>query len=379
MASKSRSADRPRSRADVLERPDYGWIWKPLAALAGIYLVAVVALGMWWSRAPAPFDVERATATQRDAVAASAAETATAPAQRGAVTVATLMTLIDTLLDKPGGYLRNDVAPPGVWLDNMPAWEYGVLIQARELAASLPAMFADEAAGLDAVQAPLRHDSRDWLFPGTERKLAQARDALGDRLAGLAGEATGFAATGEGLALWLDRVAERLDEQSRQLSASVADDEIVSQLDVEAAPEETPWYRVDDVFHEARGTGWALGQLMEGVQRDHADVIAAAGATQRWERLRMLLERTQRRMWSPVVLNGSGFGVFANHSLVMASHLLQARDLARSLADDLAQRRLEADASEEAEGEPASTSGAEVSEPEEGGATASGEDEKDES
>ncbi|RUA22905.1 DUF2333 family protein [Billgrantia gudaonensis] len=62
----------------------------------------------------------------------------------------------------------------------------------------------------------------------------------------------------------------------------------------------------------------------------------------------MLLERTQRRMWSPVVLNGSGFGSLPI-TPVMASHLLQARDLARSLADDLAQRRLEADASEAAE------------------------------
>lgn len=379
MALKPRKADRPRSRADMLERPEYGWIWKPLVVLAGIYLVVVVVLGMWWSRAPAPFDVERATAIQRDAVADGAAEAATTPAQRGAVTLATLMTLVDTLLDKPGGYLRNDVAPPGVWLDNMPAWEYGVLLQARELAAALPAMFDEETAELDEVQASLRHDSRDWLYPGTEKRLAQARDALGERLAALTQPGTGFAADGEGLARWLDRVAARLDTQSRSLSASVADDELLSRLDEEARPGETPWYRVDDVFHEARGTGWALVLLVEGVQRDHADVIAAAGASEAWERLRVVLERTQRRLWSPVVLNGSGFGFFANHSLVMANHLLQARDLARSLADDLERERLETDASGEEKGGPASTSGAKVPEPEEGEAPDSGEDEKDES
>ncbi|TFH88116.1 DUF2333 family protein [Billgrantia azerbaijanica] len=341
MAS-TRSADRPRSRADVLERPDYGWIWKPLAGLAGAYLVVVLVLGIWWSRSPAAFDVEQAVAEQRAAVGEP-----TAVAARGAVTVATLMTVVDTLLDKPGGYLRNDMAPPGVWLDNMPAWEYGVLVQARDLAAALPAMVDGEAAVLDEVRGSLQHDSRDWLYPGTEQPLAQARDALGTMLAGFTGEGPGFATDGEGLARWLERVAERLDALSQRLSASVADGEVVGLLDVEAPVDETPWYRVDDVFFEARGTGWALVQLLEGVQRDHADVIAAADASARWARLRAELERSQRRLWSPVVLNGSGFGLFANHSLVMAHYLIQARDLAVALAgalDDQAIRAQDAEA-----------------------------------
>jgi hypothetical protein len=29
-------------------------------------------------------------------------------------------------------------------------------------------------------------------------------------------------------------------------------------------------------------------------------------------------------MWSPIILNGSGFGIFANHSLVMASYISRA-------------------------------------------------------
>jgi hypothetical protein len=36
-----------------------------------------------------------------------------------------------------------------------------------------------------------------------------------------------------------------------------------------------------------------------------------------------------------MVLNGSGFGIFANHSLVMANHMLRARDLARTLSERL--------------------------------------------
>ena len=44
------------------------------------------------------------------------------------------------------------------------------------------------------------------------------------------------------------------------------------------------------------------------------------------------LELTQRRLWSPLILNGTGFGIFANHSLMMANYTLKARDLAQALA-----------------------------------------------
>ena len=36
------------------------------------------------------------------------------------------------------------------------------------------------------------------------------------------------------------------------------------------------------------------------------------------------LEGTQHDLSSPVILNGSGFGLFANHSLVMASYIARA-------------------------------------------------------
>jgi hypothetical protein len=36
------------------------------------------------------------------------------------------------------------------------------------------------------------------------------------------------------------------------------------------------------------------------------------------------LESTQQAVWSPVILNGSGFGFLANHSLVMASYMSRA-------------------------------------------------------
>jgi hypothetical protein len=36
------------------------------------------------------------------------------------------------------------------------------------------------------------------------------------------------------------------------------------------------------------------------------------------------LEEATERMWVPMVLNGHGFGVLANHSLVLASYISRA-------------------------------------------------------
>ena len=51
----------------------------------------------------------------------------------GYSTTNTLIRVVETLLDKRGGYLTNDKFPPGLWLDNMPNWEYGALVQVRDL------------------------------------------------------------------------------------------------------------------------------------------------------------------------------------------------------------------------------------------------------
>lgn len=331
MALSHKGAARRRSRTEVLERPEYGWIWKPLLVLLVIYLVVCLGLGIWWSRTPAGFDVEQAVAEQRGAASGS-------PASRGAVTTAGLMTLVETLLEKPGGYLRNDVAPPGLWLDNMPAWELGVLDQARRLARSLSAMEQSSAPVLEGVQERLMGDSRDWLYPSTEKRLEQALDGLDGYLAALGeGGEAGFGDQGEGLAAWLEAVTGSLDELGLRLSASIGSRDELRDLDIdaEALPTRTPWYRVDDVFFEARGQAWALMHLLEAVQRDQADVLASAGVTERWEQLVAELQRSQRRLWSPLVLNGSGFGIFANHSLVLANHMVRARDLARQVTEGL--------------------------------------------
>ena len=49
------------------------------------------------------------------------------------------------------------------------------------------------------------------------------------------------------------------------------------------------------------------------------------------------LEAAQATVWSPVILNGSGFGLWANHSLVMASYISRANAALIDLRELLAQ------------------------------------------
>ncbi|WP_148253797.1 DUF2333 family protein [Aidingimonas lacisalsi] len=325
-----------RRTSDVLERPEYGWIWKPLLALLVLYLLVTLALGIWWSREPPAFEVDRVVDIQRGD---AAADTAAADEQAGAVTTATLMTLVDTLLDKPGGYLRNDFMPPGLWLDNQPNWEYGVLRQVRDMSSSLSTLAAGSPGVVEEATERFQANSRDWLYPSTERRLQQGTDLLGEYLMALgSGDAAGFRHDGEAVSAWLDRVEERLASLTTRLSASVGESGVIHGLDVdnEEMSSQTPWYKVDDYFYEARGSAWALMHLLRAMEQDQAELFEQAGVDELTAGLMTELERTQRRLWSPVVLNGSGFGIFANHSLMMANHTQRARELIAELSQRLA-------------------------------------------
>jgi len=316
-----------KRRTEVLERPEYGWIWKPLLVLLAIYLLVSLVLGIWWSQRPEPFDVDQATTQWLGSPA-------DAELPRGARLTSSMLTSLDILLEKPGGWLRNDMLLPGVWLDNMPSWEYGVLTQLRILGKALPAMGPAGTGALESANKALLSDSEDWLYPAAEKRYSQAQGALASYLAGIVRGGDGFAATGEGLAGWLDAVSRRFSGLTQQLLASVDDPEALRELGVDdaALPEATPWFRIDNVFFEARGDAWGLLQLLKAARLDYAEVFGKANANTTLERLIAELELAQRRIWSPVILNGSGFGIFANHSLVLANYTQAAAELTGQLA-----------------------------------------------
>ena len=318
-------------------------------AVLGIYLLVCVILGMYWSIAPQPFDVRARAAAY---ASADGREVVT-----GSVTTAALMGVMDTLLTKPGGYTHNDLFPPGVWLDNMPNWEYGVLIQSRDLVRALREVLSrsqsQSTEDVDLVMAEPRFnfDSDSWALPASE---SEYRDGLKyvqkyfDRLSDEQSPDAQFYARADNLRYWLTTVNTRLGSLSQRLSASVGKRRINTDLAGEeaasqstAAPDElevsTPWLEIDDVFYEARGTAWALIQFLRAAEVDFADILRKKNAQVSLQQIIRELEGTQETVWSPMILNGSGFGLMANHSLVMASYISRANAAIIDLRDLLSQ------------------------------------------
>jgi len=88
--------------------------------------------------------------------------------------------------------------------------------------------------------------------------------------------------------------------------------------------DKTSWWQLDNTFYEARGASWALLHFLKAVEIDFADVLEKKNARISLQQIVRELEATQESIWSPVILNGSGFGLLANHSLVMANYISRA-------------------------------------------------------
>lgn len=99
----------------------------------------------------------------------------------------------------------------------------------------------------------------------------------------------------------------------------------------------TPWSQIDDNFYEARGATWALIHFLRAVEIDFKQVLDDKNANASLRQIIRDLEYSQRTVFFPIILNGSGFGVFANHSLTMANYISRANaaisDLRELLSD----------------------------------------------
>ena len=262
----------------------------------------------------------------------------------GYTTTSTLIETVNVLLHKRGGYMSNDVMPPWIFLDNLPNWEFGVLTQVRDLARAMRNDFSrsqtQSTEDLDLAEAdPLFHyDSGRWIPPDTEGRYKKGMDALErylTRLSSPTDQQAQFYARADNLTDWLSIVEKRLGSLSQRLSASVGQARLNTDLagDPEArqstdTPDivlvKTPWTKIDDVFYESRGTAWALVHFLHAMETDFADVLEKKNATISFRQIIRELESTLEPLHSPMVLNGSQFGLFANHSLIMANYIARA-------------------------------------------------------
>lgn len=308
------------------------WYWLTLVIL----LVLSSIVMFWASWEPRLFDVE--AAAQNDA-RQNQQQVVT-----GSVTTATLVKVIETLLDKRGGYTSNDMTPPFIFLDNMPNWEFGVLLQTRDMVRVLRndiSRSQTQSTEDDdlAVADPQMHFNNDsWWLPATESEYRDGLAALKRyqvRLADADDNDAQFYARADNLRDYLAQVEKRLGSISQRLSASIGQTRLNTDLSNDPnarqstnAPREmqvkTPWLKIDDVFFEARGTTWALIHFFRAMEVDFADVLADKNAEISYRQIIRELEATQRPIRSPMIMNGTAFGLFSNHSLVMANYIARA-------------------------------------------------------
>jgi len=311
--------------------------WRRVITLSLLGLVVISAAIMFWvDHEPDPFDVV--------AVAEARAERESHQLRPGYVTTVALIEVVDRLLNKRGGYLQNDILPPWVLLDNIPSWEIGVIFQIRDLARSLRNDFSRsqtqsaEDSDLAVADPQFSFDYGSWILPSTEgeyRKGARAVERYLNRLGDPGGSNARFFDRADNLREYLSLVEKRLGDMGQQLSASIGEERLNTDLAGDPVAHqsgdlgrevrvETPWLEIDNVFYQARGTTWALMHFLKAVEHDFASVLENKNARTSLSQVIRELEASQRPIRSPIVLNGGGFGLTANHSLVMANYIARA-------------------------------------------------------
>jgi len=299
-----------------------------------VFVIAMLITGYIWDEEPDEFDVH-----------ANALEQANGDGSKivtGYTSSATLIHLMETLLDKTGGYLSNDRFPPGVFMDNIPNWEFGTLVQVRDFSRALRTDISRsqsqsvEDKDLIIAEPQFNYANDSWWLPATETEYQTGLKAMRHFLARLSeDDGAQFYARADNLSDWLSQVEKRLGSLSQRLSASVGQERLNTDLAGDTAAQQstpgpkemeikTDWTEIDDVFYEARGTAWALSHLLKSVEIDFAEILKKKNALVSLRQIIRELDATQEEVWSPIILNGSGFGFFANHSLVMANYISRA-------------------------------------------------------
>ena len=300
------------------------------------YIIFVFIFWFYWSREPDLFDV--------NANAAAIAKEQKVKVVNGYTSTATLATLVGTLLNKPGGYISNDVMPPGLFMDNIPEWEFGVLVSIRDMSVAMRNDFSRsqsqsaEDKDLIVAQPQFHYDSESWILPSTEGEYKKGLKYLKrymKRLANPKNQAAQFYSRADNLATYLDQISKRLGSLSQRLSASVGQERINTDLAGDSVAKQstqtaskvtvkTSWSQIDNVFYEARGQAWALRHLLKAIEIDFAGVLEKKNAVISLRQIVRELEATQQTIWSPIILNGKGFGVVTNHSVIMSSYISRA-------------------------------------------------------
>lgn len=306
-----------------------------LISIAGM-LGFLILLSFWWGRYPSQLDLQ--------SLAEEKVEDYEEKMVVGYLTTNTLIEVANTLLDKSGGYLHNDLLPPSLFMDDMPSWELGVLQQIRDLTKALrndisrSRTQSSEDQDLAKADSKFNVDPNSWFWPTPEREYREGIEKVENylhRLADPTHRNAQFFARADNLRDWLGEVIKRLGSLSQRLSDSVGQQRQNTDLagdknarqstdTAQTITAQTPWSQIDNIFFETRGNCWALIHFLKAIEVDFKDVLETRNALILVRQIIMELESTQKTVWSPLILNGSEFGLFANHSLVLSSYVSRA-------------------------------------------------------
>ena len=320
--------------------------------LTGITLIVLLVLGTWWGAEPTTFNVKD------EAVIYMEKKGDTDRIPIGFVYTNTLAHMAQVLMDKPGGYISNDVTPPGIFLDNIRNWEYGALVMLRDGTTALRNHFArDQSQSIEDKDLALAepyfyYEPNSWALPSSESEYDKGIAALHKYMVRLHNP-TGrdrraqFYSRSDNLWTYLEVVIKRLGGISTRLTAST--DRFAGAAGIlydpsgQVAPQftkektegvgKTPWLEIDDVFYEARGASWALYHILQAIKVDFEDIILDKRAMNTLDNMIHALENALTPILSPMVLSGDGFGMTANYSLSMANYIARANASALDLRD----------------------------------------------
>ena len=333
-------SDNPQAYEDAKSK---GILWG-FGAMIAVVAIVMLLLGEWWSREPEQFNVqdeaiERMNVTHTDEMPI------------GFVYANTLAHIADVILFKPGGYLTNDVAPPGLFCDNIQNWEYGALVMLRDATTALRNHFARDQSqsaedpDLAMAEPYFYYEHNSWALPSTEAEYVKGIDALHSYMLRLqnptaTSRAAQFHSRADNLWQYTEIVIKRLGGLSTRLAASTDKFSGASHGDPSNAIDinmptigKTPWMEIDNVFYEARGACWALLHILRAIKHDFSDILLDKRAMNTLDNMIQSLENALTPTLSPVVLNGDGFGLFANYSLAMANYIARANAAALDLRD----------------------------------------------
>lgn len=253
--------------------------------------------------------------------------------------VAVAAALIDREVNKSGWVANNPFFTPSAMLDNMPAYQQGIISALARFSFELADQIG-RTRGSSEIDADLKNASGLLQYSGTvwvwdpsvslaptatsEEQYEKARKALENYNRRLADGKAMFERRGDNLLATMERIALDLGSSSAVLERQVAEhsSDFVD-------------FQADDLFYNVKGQTYAYYVVLRALGGDFENVLRErelAGVYA--QMLNSLHEAASLDPW--VVTNGAPDGLFPNsHLAAQGFYLLRARTQLREISDIL--------------------------------------------